>query len=66
MKRILFSLMLLCAVSGVCLAQHGWHAIDAITLNQCPTEYGGMTAYLHEILCLSHDDIQLLRKRFLQ
>ena len=44
MKRILFSLMLLCAVSGVCLAQHGWHAIDAITLDQCPTEYGGMTA----------------------
>ena len=36
------------------------------TLGLIDKEYGGMTAYLHEILCLSHDDIQVLRKRYLQ
>ena len=28
-------------------------------------EFGGMTNYLHEILCLTHEDIQLLRRRYL-
>lgn len=36
------------------------------TLDIIDREYGGMTNYLHEILCLTHDDIQLLRKRYLQ
>lgn len=35
------------------------------TLDLIDREYGGMTNYLHEILCLTHDDIQTLRKRFL-
>ena len=35
------------------------------TLDLIDREFGGMTAYLHEILCLSHDDIQTLRKRYL-
>ncbi|MCR5049652.1 MAG: tyrosine-protein phosphatase [Paludibacteraceae bacterium] len=36
------------------------------TLDLIDREYGGMTNYLHEILCLSHNDIQLLRRRYLQ
>lgn len=36
------------------------------TLDLIDREYGGMTNYLHEILCLTHDDMQLLRKRYLQ
>ena len=35
------------------------------TLDLIDREYGGMTNYLHEILCLTHDDILTLRKRFL-
>lgn len=35
------------------------------TLGLIDREYGGMTNYLHDILCLSPDDIQILRKRFL-
>ena len=35
------------------------------TLNLIDREFGGMTEYLHEILCLTHEDIQLLRKRYL-
>jgi len=35
------------------------------TLDLIDREFGGMTEYLHEILCLSHDDIQILRKRYL-
>ena len=35
------------------------------TLDLIDREFGGMTEYLHTILCLSHDDIQLLRKRYL-
>ena len=35
------------------------------TLNLIDRDFGGMTEYLHEILCLTHDDIQLLRKRYL-
>ena len=35
------------------------------TLDLIDREFGGMTNYLHEILCLSHDDIQTLRKRYL-
>ena len=36
------------------------------TLDLIDRKYGGMTNYLYEILCLTHDDIQLLRKRYLQ
>lgn len=36
------------------------------TLDLIDREYGGMMDYLHEQLFLAHDDIQLLRKRFLQ
>ena len=36
------------------------------TLNLIDREFGGMTKYLQEILCLSHEDIQLLRKRYLE
>lgn len=36
------------------------------TLNLIDREFGGMTDYLHEILCLSHDDIDILRKRYLE
>lgn len=36
------------------------------TLDLIDREFGGMTEYLHSILCLTHDDIQLLRKRFLE
>lgn len=36
------------------------------TLELIDREYGGMNNYLHEILCLTHEDIQLLRKRFLE
>ena len=35
------------------------------TLDLIDRKFGGMTAYLHDILCLTHEDIQLLRKRFL-
>ena len=35
------------------------------TLDLIDREYGGMTSYLHEILCLTHDDLQTLRKRYL-
>lgn len=35
------------------------------TLDLIDREFGGMTNYLHEILCLTHDDIQTLRKRYL-
>ena len=36
------------------------------TLDLIDCEFGGMTEYLHTILCLSHDDIQLLRRRYLR
>lgn len=35
------------------------------TLDLIDREYGGMTNYLHEILCLTHEDMQTLRKRYL-
>ena len=35
------------------------------TLDLIDREYGGMTKYLQEILCITHDDIQILRKRYL-
>ena len=35
------------------------------TLDLIDREYGGMTHYLQEILCITHDDIQILRKRYL-
>ncbi|MBQ2540580.1 MAG: tyrosine-protein phosphatase [Paludibacteraceae bacterium] len=35
------------------------------TLALIDREYGGMTNYLHDILCLSRDDLHLLRSRFL-
>ena len=35
------------------------------TLDLIDREYGGMTNYLHDILLLSHDDIALLRRRYL-
>jgi protein-tyrosine phosphatase len=35
------------------------------TLDLIDREFGGMNNYLHEILCLTHEDIALLRKRFL-
>ena len=35
------------------------------TLDLIDREFGGMMNYLHEQLFLAHDDIQLLRKRFL-
>jgi len=36
------------------------------TLSLIDREYGGMMNYLHTILCLTHEDILLLRKRFLE
>ena len=36
------------------------------TLELIDREFGGMTEYLHNILLLTHDDIQILRNRFLQ
>lgn len=35
------------------------------TLDLIDREYGGMTNYLHDILCLTHEDMQSLRKRYL-
>jgi protein-tyrosine phosphatase len=35
------------------------------TLDLIDREFGGMIQYLHEILLLTHEDIQILRKRFL-
>ena len=35
------------------------------TLDLIDREYGGMTNYLQDILLLSHDDIALLRRRYL-
>lgn len=35
------------------------------TLDLIDREYGGMTNYLHDILCLTHDDLHVLRKRYL-
>lgn len=35
------------------------------TLHLVDHEFGSMTEYLHEILCLTRDDIQLLRRRYL-
>ena len=36
------------------------------TLGIIDDEFGGMTNYLHDILCLTPEDIQLLRKRYLE
>ena len=36
------------------------------TLDLIDREFGGMTNYLHEILCLSREDMQILRKRYLE
>ena len=36
------------------------------TLDLIDREYGGMMNYLHEQLLLTHEDIQILRHRFLQ
>ena len=36
------------------------------TLDLIDREFGGMIAYLHEQLFLTHEDIQILRKRYLQ
>ena len=35
------------------------------TLDLIDSEYGGMMTYLQDILCLTHDDLQTLRKRYL-
>ena len=35
------------------------------TLHLVDREFGGMTEYLHEVLCLTRDDMQLLRRRYL-
>ncbi|MBQ4508807.1 MAG: tyrosine-protein phosphatase [Paludibacteraceae bacterium] len=35
------------------------------TLDLIDRDFGGMTAYLHNILCLTHEDIALLRRRYL-
>ena len=35
------------------------------TLDLIDREYGGMMTYLQDILCLTHDDLQTLRKRYL-
>ena len=35
------------------------------TLDLIDQQFGGMINYLHTVLCLSHDDILTLRKRFL-
>lgn len=35
------------------------------TLDLIDREYGGMNEYLSEILCLTHEDIQILRRRYL-
>ena len=35
------------------------------TLDLIDREYGGMNNYLQEILCLSKEDIRILRKRYL-
>lgn len=36
------------------------------TLNLIDHRFGGMANYLHDILCLSHDDMHILRKRYLE
>ena len=36
------------------------------TLDLIDREFGGMTNYLNEILCLSREDMQILRKRYLE
>ena len=36
------------------------------TLGIIDEEYGGMTEYLREILCLSSEDLKILRKRYLE
>jgi protein-tyrosine phosphatase len=52
---------------GVILAFMGVSTPNFIrTLDLIDREYGGMMNYLNEQLFLSHEDIQLLRKRFLQ
>ena len=35
------------------------------TLDLIDRDFGGMTAYLHNILCLTHEDVALLRRRYL-
>ena len=35
------------------------------TLDLIDREFGGMNNYLRDILCLTNEDIQLLRKRYL-
>lgn len=52
---------------GVILAFMGVSTPNFIrVLNLIDDEFGGMMSYLHEQLLLSHDDIQLLRHRFLE
>lgn len=36
------------------------------TLDLIDREFGGLVEYLHNILCLTHDDIHILRHRFLE
>lgn len=36
------------------------------TLDLIDREFGGMINYLHEILCLTREDMQILRKRYLE
>ena len=38
----------------------------ASTLDLIDRQFGGMSNYLSDILCLSQDDIQILRKRYLE
>lgn len=35
------------------------------TLDLIDREFSGINAYLHDILCLTHEDIQVLRRRYL-
>ena len=35
------------------------------TLDLIDREYGGMNRYLQDILCLTPDDIRILRRRYL-
>ena len=52
---------------GVILAFMGVSTPNFIrVLDLIDHEFGGMMNYLHEQLLLTHDDIQILRKRFLQ
>lgn len=44
MKKHIVTTLLSCMMAVSCFAQHGWAAMESITLDECPTSYGKYSA----------------------